>query len=228
MKIRTTEQLIDKVAAEISWRRKELTDLRDVVQSSVVSRTRREAMTRAAVALLYAHWEGFVKAVAEDYLKFVAMQRCKHSELSGNMLAIVLRSKLNAARMSKRIEAHLGVVDFFRSESEMEARCALPYKGAVRTEANLSSTVLLEILRTLGFDITEYEPKYHLIDHKLVERRNHIAHGAALDVSVEDYLELQDEVLSLMNTFRNQIENYAVSGHYLESRETAEAPNTAH
>ena len=222
MKIRTTEQLIDKVAAEISWRRKELTDLRDVVQSSVASRTRREAMTRAAVALLYAHWEGFVKAVAEDYLEFVAMQRCKHSELSGNMLAIVLRSRLNAARMSRKIEAHLGVVDFFRSE--MEARCALPYKSAVRTDSNLSSTVLLEILRTLGFDVAEYEPKYHLIDHKLVERRNHIAHGAALDVSVDDYLELQDEVLSLMNTFRNQIENYAVTGHHLETA----APPAAH
>jgi hypothetical protein len=219
MKIRTTEQLIDKVAAEISWRRKELTDLRNIVQSSVVSRTRREAMTRAAVALLYAHWEGFVKAVAEDYLEFVAMQRCKHSELSGNMLAIVLRSKLNAAQISKKIKTHLDVVDFFRDE--MEGRCVLPYKSAVRTEANLSSTVLSEILRTLGFDITEYEPKYHLIDHKLVERRNHIAHGLALDVSVDDYLELQDEVLSLMNLFRNQIENYAVAGHHLESSETA-------
>jgi hypothetical protein len=113
MKIRTTEQLIDAVAAEISWRRKELTDLREVVQSSTVSRTRREAMTRAAVALLYAHWEGFIKAISEDYLEFVAMQRCKHSELSGNMLAIVLRSRLNAAAASKKIEAHLDVVVFF-------------------------------------------------------------------------------------------------------------------
>jgi hypothetical protein len=94
------------------------------------------------------------------------------------MLAIVLRSKLNAAQISKKIKTHLDVVDFFRDE--MEGRCVLPYKSAVRTEANLSSTVLSEILRTLGFDITEYEPKYHLIDHKLVERRNHIAHGLAL------------------------------------------------
>jgi hypothetical protein len=215
MKIRTTEQLVDKIAAEISWRRKELTDLRDVVQSSVASRSRREAMTRAGVALLYAHWEGFVKAVAEDYLEFVAMQRCKHSELSGSMLAVVLRSKLNAAQASKKIGAHLDVVGFFRGE--MQARCVLPYRGAVRTEANLSSTVLGEILRTLGFDISEYEPKYHLIDHKLVEKRNHIAHGAALDVTVDDYLELHGEVLSLMNTFRNQIENCAVTRHYLAS-----------
>lgn len=171
-------------------------------------------MTRAAVALLYAHWEGFVKAVAENYLEFVAMQRCKHSELSGNILAIVLRSRLSAAQSSKKIETHLGVVDFFRGE--MEGRCTLPYKSAVRTEANLSSTVLIEILRTLGFDVTEYEPKYHLIDHKLVERRNHIAHGIALEVDVNEYLELQDEVLSLMNLFRNPVENYAVSGHYLK------------
>jgi MAE_28990/MAE_18760-like HEPN len=219
MKIRTTEQLVDKVAAEISWRRKELTDLRYVVQSSAINRTRREAMTRAAVALLYAHWEGFVKAVAEAYLEFVAMQRCKHSELARNMLAVVLRSKLNVAQHSKKIDAHIEVVDFFRKQ--MDERCVLPYKNAVRSEANLSSNVLIEILRTLGFDAAGYQAKYHLIDNKLLAKRNHIAHGSALDVSVGDYLELQDEVLSLMNLFRNQIENSAVTGHYLQPVEVS-------
>jgi hypothetical protein len=107
----------------------------------------------------------------------------------------------------------------------MEARCVFPYKNAVRTEANLSSAVLVEILRTLGFDVAQYEPKYHLIDHKLLERRNHIAHGVALDVSVDDYIELQEEVLSLMNTFRNQVENSALTGRHLESTE-AEAETT--
>jgi len=118
MKIRTTEQLIDKIASESSWRRKELTDMRYVIQDAKISRTRREAMTRAAVALLYAHWEGFIKIIAESYLEFVAMQRCKHSELASNMLAIVLRSKLSAAQRSKKIDTHIGVVEFFNKEMD--------------------------------------------------------------------------------------------------------------
>ena len=97
MSIRTVEQLVDTLSAEISWRRKELTDLRYVLESSVDSRTRRATLTRAALALLYAHWEGYVKAAAERYLEFVCMQRRKNSELSDSLLALTVRSSLQAA-----------------------------------------------------------------------------------------------------------------------------------
>jgi hypothetical protein len=222
MKIRTTEQLVDEMASEISWRRRELTDLRYLVENSLGRGIRQDVMTRAAVALLYAHWEGFVKAAAEMYLEFVCMQRCKNSELANNILAIVLRARLNAAQNSKKIAAHLNVVDFLRDR--MADRCVLPYKGAIRTEANLSSSVLLDILGTLGLDSTKYESKYHLIDEQLLAKRNHIAHGSSLDVNVGDYLRLQDEILSLINLLRNQIEYAAVCRQYLQPNESAKQP----
>ena len=103
MKIRTTEQLVDEMAAEISWRRKELTDLRYLVESSSGRKIRQDVMTRAGVALLYAHWEGFVKAAAEMYLELVwSFQRCKNAELANNILVIVLRARLNAAQSRER------------------------------------------------------------------------------------------------------------------------------
>lgn len=213
MKTRTTEQLIDAIATELSWRRKELTDLRYLVLQAPGSRTRQDVLTRAAVALLYAHWEGFVKATAEVYLEFVCMQRCKNSELADSMLAIMIRSKLRAAQVSKKIAAHIDLVDFFRTQ--MHECATLPYKNAIRTEANLSSTVLLEILTTLGIDASQYESKKHVLDDQLLAKRNHIAHGANLDVEVSDYLRLHEEILSLMNLLRNQIENAAIGRQYL-------------
>src|ERR1035438_9312893 len=148
MSIRTVEQLVDAVSTEISWRRKELTDLQIMLESAGDSRTRQAALSRAALALLYAHWEGFVKAVAEFYLEFVCMQRLRNHELSDSLLAVTLRSALQAAEASHRIGAHTDVVRFFRTQ--MDTRSRLPYKNVIRTESNLSSTVLLEILRTLG------------------------------------------------------------------------------
>jgi MAE_28990/MAE_18760-like HEPN len=147
VKIRTKEHLLDVMSAEIVWRRKELTDLCYLVQQTLGQRTRQEVVTRAAVALLYAHWEGFVKAAAEDYLEFVGMQRCKNSELAASMVAIMVRGKLRAAQASKRIASHLEVVDFFRTH--MQERGSLPCKNAIRTDANLSSAVLIDILHTL-------------------------------------------------------------------------------
>src|SRR5664279_859917 len=130
MKIRTTEQLIDGVAAEISWRRKELTDLRYLLASAIGNRAREETMTRAGVAMLYAHWEGFVKAIAEMYLEFVCMQRCKNSELADNMLAVVLRSYFHALGASNKIQASVALVEFFRTG--MQKRSTLPYRRVVR------------------------------------------------------------------------------------------------
>lgn len=213
MKIRTTEQLVEAVAAEIAWRRRELTDLRFLVESVDRNRTREAVLTRAAVALLYAHWEGFVKAVAEIYLQFVAMQRCLNSELTDSLLAIALRSKLLAAHGSKKITIHTTVVEFFRTQ--MQKQSSLPYKNVVSTEANLSSTVLLEILRSLGLSTDDYESKNHLIDSVLLAKRNHIAHGSALGVDAKEYLTLHDEIVNLMSLFRNQIENAAVTRSYL-------------
>lgn len=215
MKIRSTEQLIDGVAAEISWRRKELTDVRYLLESAAGNRAREETMTRAGVAMLYAHWEGFVKAVAEMYLEFVCMQRCKNSELADNMLAVVLRSRFNALGASNKIQAPMALIEFFRTD--MEKRSTLPYKRVIRTEANLSSTVLMEILKTLGLETIDYESKRHLLDNQLLAKRNHIAHGNAVELEPNDYLQLQDEILVLINLLRNQIENAAVTGRYLQA-----------
>jgi hypothetical protein len=213
VKIRTTEELVDAIASELSWRRKELTDIRYLVQQAGGNRSRQDLMTRAGVALLYAHWEGFVKAAAEAYLQFVAMQRCKNSELARCMLALMVRTRLNAASASKKISTHLELVDFFRSS--MKQRSVLPYKNAIHTESNLSSTVFFEILRTLGFDTEEYESKAHMIDNQLLAKRNHIAHGSVLDVNVDDYLSIYDGITALMSSFRNQLENAAVTKQYL-------------
>jgi hypothetical protein len=214
MKIRTTESLIDILAADISWRRRELTDLRWAVQSAAGNRTRQDTFIRAAVALLYAHWEGFVKLVAERYLEFVSMQRHKNSELASNVLAVALRSMLQTAEASKKIGIHIDVIDFFREQ--MDGRSALPYRSVIRTEANLSSPVLLEIIRTIGISPADYEMKSHLLDNLLLAKRNHIAHGAALDVEPDDYFHLHDEILGLMNLFRTDVENAAVTKHYLK------------
>ena len=45
---------------------------------------------------------------------------------------------------------------------------------------------------------------------RLVGKRNHIAHGEALEIDGADFIELSDEVIELMSTSRNLIENSAI------------------
>lgn len=213
MKIRTSEQLISAIATEAAWRKRELSELKLLIAGASQNQTRQAVLIRAGVALLYAHWEGFVKAAAQLYLEFVAMQRCRNAELADNVLAITLRSKLLVAQGAKKIGAHRSIVEFFRQH--MEKRSTLPKKDIINTESNLSSAVLSEILSTLGLPRADYEAKFHLIDNQLVAKRNHIAHGNDLTVDAAGYLELHYEISKLMTLFRNQLENAAVTRDYL-------------
>jgi hypothetical protein len=66
----------------------------------------------------------------------------------------------------------------------------------------------------LGLDYSSYETREKLIDEKLLKSRNTIAHGSYLATDLDGYIDLQDEVLGMMELFRNQIENSAIKKSY--------------
>lgn len=206
--MKTKDDLLQKIDDDLIWRRRELTDFRAVIQDVAQNPRRKSALLRAGVVLLYAHWEGFVKCCGSYYLEFVANQGLKASDLRSNFIAIKLKSRLSEATKSNKPSSSEDLVDFFRSK--LGDRLRIPHKGVIDTKSNLSSSVLREIVWSLGLDMTPYELKCHLIDSSLVDRRNRIAHGESLDIDIEGYLALHGDVMTLIDTFRNQLQNAAV------------------
>ena len=211
--MKTKEELLQKIDDDLIWRRRELSDFRVVVQNPGENAGRRSALLRAGVTLLYAHWEGFVKRSGTYYLEFVANQGKIASELRVNFIAIKLKSRLIEASKSNKPSASAELVDFFCSK--LGDRLRIPHKGIVDTKSNLSSSVLREIVWILGLDMSPFETKCHLIDSSLVDRRNHIAHGDSLDIGIDDYLALHDEVMALIDAFRNQVQNAAITDGFM-------------
>lgn len=210
--IRTTEQLIDKIAEDLVWRRKELTILRDLVQKFQGEPLRSRVLIRGAVALLYAHWEGFVKKSSSYYLEYVASQRLPYKTLAANFIGLTLRTKFFELGANEKISAGNNLADFFCTS--MERRSSVPYRKVVDTKSNLSSKVLRDILDALGLDVEKFETRLMFIDTNLVNPRNHIAHGEVLDMSVKEYLILHNDVMALIETYRNEVENASVQGRY--------------
>jgi hypothetical protein len=214
-KIHTAEQLNEFLNSEISWRKRELSIFKLLLKGDAKSGATTNCLCRSGTTLLYAHWEGFIKAAAEGYLRFVASQELNYESLSNNFLAISIKARLNETLEAKKIERYGSVVDFFRTQ--LATRSRIPWDSTVRTRSNLSSEVLEEITSTLGLDFSLYETKRKLIDEKLVNKRNNIAHGQYLDLDESEYSALQEEVIGLMEIFRNQIDNSAALRTYLHA-----------
>ncbi|MFQ2100129.1 MAE_28990/MAE_18760 family HEPN-like nuclease [Aeromonas sanarellii] len=134
------------------------------------------------------------------------------SELRSNFVTLIVKGRIDSAHDSKKYSAFDEVTKYILFNQNSRAR--IPVKNVVDTQSNLSTTVLKEILWCLGFDYALFESKEKLIDQKLVSRRNHIAHGQEIEIGLDDFSEMADEVLGLMTTFRNMLENSTVTESY--------------
>jgi len=202
MRIRTLSDLQAALENESGWRKKELHDLKSSVYDER-STAKRDTRIRAGVALLYAHWEGFVKAIGTAYLNFVAMQRLRYDQLQPCMLAVAARGRLVKAATTSRVETHMDVVRFFREE--MQKRSQIDWRNGIQTKSNLRAGLFRQIVLTLGLDYTPYATKEKLIDERLVDSRNGIAHGRHECPTYADYMDLHAEVVWMIEEFERQI-----------------------
>lgn len=211
--IKTISQLQEILDSEFSWRLKEIANLKIVVRVS--KNMTSETAVRAAIPLLYGHWEGFIKNSATYYLKFINGQSLKYSELQNCFVVFGVKRKLNELISSKKSQISIAAVDFLRDE--MQEKAKLKIESAIRTEFNLSSNVFINILESIGIDSSKYEPRFNLIDESLLKRRNFIAHGEYLDVDASGFRGLADEILTLLRWFKTDIENAVSLKEYRKS-----------
>ena len=207
--VKTLLQLQDAMDRELGWRIKEIATFR--VESAKGGKESK-AFTRAGVALLYAHWEGFVKRSAELYLEHVSSLGLRYGDLRTCFVVFGLKGKLNTLVTSKKSSPNIEALDFIRDSLGQVA--VLKLSGAVNTESNLSSTVFENIASSVGVSTSHYRTKFNLIDSSLVERRNKIAHGEFLDLRSGDFEPLVDEVLNLLRWFKNDLLNAAATESY--------------
>ena len=99
----------------------------------------------------------------------------------------------------------------------MDKPSDIPWTRGINTKANLKSEVFADIVMMLGLDYSRFQTKEKLLDERLLKNRNSIAHGRYLQVDFNEYIDLHDEVVGMMNDFYNQIENAAITGGYMAS-----------
>lgn len=209
MKIDDLNKLEDKISSELSWRKKELSSLKlDIEASKNGSSDKQNRFIRMAISMLYAHWEGSIKSLAEYYLNYVSNQNLFYKDLKDSFLALTLKRDIELFDEANKASIYNKFVE--KIFAKLEEQSQIPYKGVIKTGSNLKMDVFEEIVAVLALDSKEYQTKKIFIDVKLLANRNRIAHGERFETiegvtTVQEYLELHEEVLALIEKFSEDI-----------------------
>lgn len=210
-KIRTVEALDRAIDEETSWRLQELTTILRLVDQA--SGPAQRANLRASVLILYAHWEGWIKNVAQLYVRYVNTKAYSYEQLSTAFLGTALKTKLNEIQQSNSASQHREFASFV--QSNLQKRAALS-PNLVKTESNLSSTVFYDTLDRLGLPKrNEYISRQKMIDVELVHQRNTIAHGEFIDLNSSDFRTLRNGILEILSIFTDDVRNSASTEQHL-------------
>lgn len=208
MKVRTINELQDKLDNEIQWRKKELIDYKFVVEANRNSTTL-IPLIRGGIALSYAHWEGFVKISSSFFVNYVSIKKIPLDQMQINFLALSYMKRMNKGN---GIDECINIISDILSNTQKP--CKINDKDIIETKSNLKFHVLKDILTSLGFEKSHFLSKENFIDKKLVEPRNDIAHGTYRDVVYEDYKTVHDNIIPLMEYYKTLIENSSALQSY--------------
>ena len=210
MNVRSLVELDSFLDEELSRRKRELTTLKLLVGA----RRGHEVvlLLRAAICMLYAHWEGFVRSAGTAYIAYVSRQGLNYQDLTPSFVALGLRTEITRAGQSSKASARRALVA--KLLLGLGDRAEIDWRNAVDTRSNSDSDTLNEIIALLGLDSREYLLDRQRLDSKLVATRNSIAHGQLVQVDINEYLELHDFVLGLVERFRVDVGNAAALREY--------------
>lgn len=214
MKIKELEKLQDLLAKDLAWRKKELIDIKLLIHS-----TQNKTLCRVGIALLSAHFEGFIKQAANYYVVYVSSQNLKISDLTTNFAAIQAHSTFNECAVSDKISVRKRAIDNFLEDYTTKNFQVdySPEHPIISTQSNPSSTVVKNIFASIGLDFAPYETKVNYIDSDLLSNRHSVVHGNKIYIEQSDFDSTLEIITEIMEQFSDQILDAACNKVYLKS-----------
>jgi len=209
VKATTAEALQSILDSQLIWRRREISSLVSLSKSAAYAE--QKAVIRAAVPMLYAHWEAFGKECGVRYLEFVSYRRLAYKELKPSFL--YLKMYPSVVEIAKG-GASNGIERLWSIQSALSQKNKDPFRGRVSTHSNLRSEVLQEILSLCGLDCEHFQKDKDFIDDELCDPRNDIAHGKDSAPSFDAFVSRRDRAFELMTELQRVVVNAALNGGY--------------
>ena len=206
-----TEALARKLDRQIGWRKKEILTLK--TSASVADGSSQATMLRCLAVISYAHWEGFVKEAAGLYFEFIMSQNLSYSQLGEYFIATAISAR--AGELTTK-PSYYNEVTYF-SLYQQQDRATISAPKILWEMGMLNSERLSSILYCLSIRGDSFELKYNWLDKIFIEKRNKVAHGEykkIQDMEISDYLQLADDAIDYIETFKNSLLDSATGKSY--------------
>lgn len=193
---------------DLTWRRKEVSAILSLAKSS--GHLERIAISRAALPLIYAHWEGYTKNCFIRYFEFVSLKRSAFSKIKINFLYLASKSELRTIGSGSEKSSIEAFENLFE---RLTKRNADPMRKHVNTKSNLRWDVLCDLYCIAGIE-NPLSGDETLINRELCDARNEIAHGQSVNADYDKLVKLRDDVFDRLSRIRNSIVFAATDGTY--------------
>lgn len=183
-----------EIEEDLKWREAELASMKALISQSATISVRHSSLLRAALAMLYAHYEGFSKFCWELYVDEIVQTSPQARFLKSGIRSFLLSKQLKKAR-------NLADSEFieFLDRYESIRRTAVSEIPDIDTRSNLWPEQFSAINENLALSC-DYISEYNAEIKALVGRRNEIAHGKKLIVkNIDDYTKLEQCTLVVMH-----------------------------
>jgi hypothetical protein len=207
----TEDDLSHIFDTDLTWRRKELSDLKAAIKGA--DNYSRSGLLKAIIASGYAHWEGYVRICANKYFEHLALRKKPYTDFERQIYINSILVRLDAlhhSRVSVADRCKL-VGDILDGEN---ARFSYINPTLIDTKSNLNTEVIREICQICSIDSSFFSDENTFIDVILLKRRNAIAHGQHEEIGLNEIDDFVAKVLSLMEQFRNLLENKVYTKSY--------------
>lgn len=212
MFIASPDDLEILLTEDLTWRIKEVSALKTIVDRSPLG-VAKSAALRAALPMLYAHWEGYIKRASDQYLTFVYGKRPLAMSLKPSLAYAYLEPRFRGAGGGSSAFTPQGAIDFVESIKTINTK---PNPNVmVSTKSNLRYEVLEEITSRLSIeDFLSLTTKTKIND-LLCDKRNFIAHGESVPITEDSFEELRLEITDLMRSFKDRLVTAASNREFM-------------
>lgn len=209
MKIKTVENLEDALDKHLAWRKQEMVNLKILIDRGDDARI---TLIRAGIALLCAHFEGFIKDASYDYLSFVANQNICYKDLQEVFSVMKIHSLIEECAKTSKYSVQARILKEYEALSTKIFH--IKKKSIVDTHSNPSTEILKELLLTLGLETDIFRTKANYIDFSLLSNRHKIVHGEKTELVYDDFSLTFDIIMKILIEYKDFLIDAAIEERY--------------